>query len=214
MHLIVTISIWDGAFGRAADHINTSLELCASCVLEKREDGAGLQGVFKNMGDFCVLIRLVPGYVQFVRAETLNLVVEACKVYLDGKDGGLEKIGKKDNVTVDMVLEVGISAYTAALVICREENNITHFDVSDIVAAYLHDIALSCFWRYQLIGNRELLDKAISNIKSALSVFPSSAAFWNSLAVIAMEVDAGLAQHAFIRALEFDEKVFILLLMF
>jgi superkiller protein 3 len=204
------ISIRDGAFGRAADYINKSLELCSACVLENK-DGLvpGMQGLFKNMGDFCLLARLVPGYVHLVEAKTLNQVVEAARLYMDGKDLGSgiqETLGLKDSVTVDVVLSVGISAYTSALVICREEKA----DVSDIVADYLHDISLAFFWRYSVESrDRSLLDKAIFTMKSALSIYPSSYSFWNTLAVIAMKEDPALSQHAFIRALEFDSKVFI-----
>lgn len=219
--------IADGAFGRACDILGRALTLGVGCIHARinteRCAGTlvGVQGMMKVLGDSCAELRMVPGYLHLLDFSTFEKIQLVCQLLLGDK---LEVYPTKKNgslaaaaaplLSTDYILYIGAAAYQAAISIFAS-GKLSHPATSKkILANYWHDLACVNYWRYRLYvkespdgTDQSLLTSAAKYLKTALKQNPKNSLFWNSLGCITFFTGPALAQHSFIRSIEFDSKV-------
>jgi superkiller protein 3 len=94
------------------------------------------------------------------------------------------------------------AAYHTRIQLCEDDD--------DLEAAAFYDYAVACHSLASVCPAEEaslVLAEAITSAKSALRYDPGNEACWNALGVMSFASDPKIAQHAFIRAIELDQKV-------
>jgi superkiller protein 3 len=101
-----------------------------------------------------------------------------------------------------VVLRLCIASYDYRLSLSRRNGNTVGSALYDLsVALYTLSLTLDAGKR----KTRE--DEAAQLVKEALRHDPGNEVYWNALAILNLESNPKLAQHAFIKALEFESKV-------
>ncbi|KAI8329610.1 hypothetical protein EDC96DRAFT_489511 [Choanephora cucurbitarum] len=199
-----------GFFGRASDGCNRVFE---TALLGLQQD-ASLSMLWKLVGDACAFYRHIPRYLDncayhhlqdimqlaFKAHETLSLepdltshwMTEFLALTIEPNQFSLPI-----PTALDVVLSCASYAYKQVIVLSRNHPG--------IASAFWHDLANVY---YHLSHQPHEAKVAIQCAKVALKMEPTQWIYWNTLGVIAMTVAhlPKMAHHAFIRAMEFNNR--------
>lgn len=200
-----------GFFGRAADGCNRVIE---TCLLGLQQDKSIVM-FWKLIGDACCFYRQIPSYIHLCAYSTLHRVMQittnphnALKFEQDSTSHWVnEFLGLADDVhdlslphkaALDVILSCASYAYKQAIVVSKNHPSVS--------PAFWHDLA--AVYYYLCLNQNDESSVAIQCIKVALTMEPTQYMYWNTLGVIAMTVAHlhKLAQHAFIKAMEYNNR--------
>lgn len=191
-----------GFFGRAAEGARIALEEAANMTIEYRH----AFNYWKAVGDACLIFTSIPGYSERFPSENLSSIFES-----EG-DIDLDLLKDIDSVTFETIkvgtgkpsivcsLSFAIIAYKHAL----------HSTVQEIHAQAVawYNLGLA-EWRMHNSQGQNLSDfakAAVRCFKRAIELEASNADFWNALGVVTTNLNARVAQHAFVRSLFLNER--------
>lgn len=100
------------------------------------------------------------------------------------------------------VIWLAVASYHIRIRLCEDDN--------ELEAAAFYDYAVACHRLASVCAEEHtslVLAEGISSAKSALRHDPGNEACWNALGTLSFASDPKIAQHAFIRAIELDQKV-------
>ncbi|ORY41579.1 TPR-like protein [Rhizoclosmatium globosum] len=185
-----------GAYGVCVDNLNFAVNYCLKVV--QSGNGNGYQSIFKILGDACM------AFYVYRSSHTSRLLD------LGAVQQGLQLLGCDVSSEYGMVLalELSIASYKVAIHICGQLD-----DFASLNSAYLHDLAMSYHYLHEFnlekgTGTDEkYLKLCLASMWKALQADPNNEHLWNSLGVFALRVNSKTAQHAFIKAAEFNEKI-------
>ncbi|CEJ03839.1 hypothetical protein RMCBS344292_17814 [Rhizopus microsporus] len=200
-----------GFFGRAADGCNRVIE---TCLLGLQQDKSIVM-FWKLIGDACCFYRQIPSYIHLCAYSTLQRVMQittnphdALKFGQDSTSHWVtEFLGLADDVhdlslphkaALDVILSCASYSYKQAIVVSKNHPSVS--------PTFWHDLA--AVYYYLCLNQNDESSVAIQCIKVALTMEPTQYMYWNTLGVIAMTVAQlhKLAQHAFIKAMEYNNR--------
>ncbi|KAI9266008.1 hypothetical protein BY458DRAFT_512826 [Sporodiniella umbellata] len=198
-----------GFFGRAGDRCNDALK---TCLVALRQD-ISLTIVWKLVGDTCCFFRQIPSYAHLCDYVSLRQIMKlttdphgVIQLKPDTSSHWVNELLATEEMsdmslspkaTLDVLLSCATFAYKQAIVVCKN-----HPVVSP---ALWHDMAIAYY--YLSINKNNELDIAINCVKVALTMSQPQYLYWNTLGVIAMTAEQyKLSQHAFIKAMEYNDK--------
>ncbi|XP_074648800.1 tetratricopeptide repeat protein 37-like [Tubulanus polymorphus] len=166
--------------GRAVDHCQSAIGILVQAA-SMRPD---LSSLWKCLGDACTIINPVPS--------------EICKMAIPRKLlKQSSEIGEVSPVSKYELLVVGGRCYGQALKILPDCSNLWH------------DLGVS--YHYQSLASprdqtSQLSNKAMQSLQKAVCLSSTNYKHWLTLGVITMSNNPSLAQHCFIKSIEFEQN--------
>ncbi|KAF7726139.1 Superkiller protein 3 [Apophysomyces ossiformis] len=201
-----------GFFGRAATGYGKAIHTALSGL----ESDKTLLGLWKLVGDACIMYQLVPSYVHlcdYASLQKLLLLFDECphrklgfkedtcsqlvQEFLE-LDVSEESFYLPPKVALNVLYSCGSYMYKQALVLCRSN--------SVIAPAYWHDLALVYHRLAENNPAQGIYDVAIRCIRIALKLQPTEYLYWNALGVIAMRENPKVSQYALVKAMEYNNR--------
>ncbi|ELT99404.1 hypothetical protein CAPTEDRAFT_188519 [Capitella teleta] len=174
--LLAADALGESMQGRAVNHCQLAIALLTRAAT-KRPD---LSCVWKLLGDACGMLHALPA--ELVKLQVPNAL-------LSSETQGHSVLGQRE------LLALAVRCYGMAL---KQQPQ---------VSALWHDLGVA-YWRHSHLSldqRASLAEKGLHAMRKAVSLQPSNAAHWNTLGVIAADVEYyALAQHAFIKSIQVD----------
>ncbi|KAJ3128460.1 Superkiller protein 3 [Nowakowskiella sp. JEL0407] len=222
-----------GSFGKAIDLAIESAVHAMEAIVSKRFNTngtfstnetqiSGTVTAFKALGDALAIIRLLPHHSHMIKREFLLTVLQvtessiadihAQRLPLDSKCR-TEISDKSKSVSMNMVLYAAGCAYRAAITLAKKSQD----EFEEVIPELWSDLAVCYFERYRFGEDNSqegenddtLIVAAIKCTRVALQNRSFDDGLWNAMGVFmvaAKSVHPGVAQHAFIKALELNPK--------
>lgn len=214
--------IQQGFFARAASSCGRVIQV-ARQGLERDEH---ILGFWKLIGDACAVFHIIPTYLHLCAYAELqqvmqialkhnphtqlgNLFVEQdpCASLVDEfvqLDVSSDEFYLPPKTALDVVLACAGFAYKQALILCKNHHS--------LAPAFWHDIALLYHWATENNLSDQTPDPLLSEtamrcVRMALKMEPTQYLYWNTLGVISLRSSARISQYAFVKAMEFNNRV-------
>jgi len=216
-----------GYYGRSAESCGHALDY----ALQLLRLDSQLMSAWKLVGDACVTYRAVPKYLHLcpfdvlsgitaiVPADTntlLHFPVELDQELLETAQSNppadlFNATTERASHAFDIIFAVAGMAYKRANILTGNEGH--------QASHCWYDIALNYYYRYENATRKHCsagaadqanlwLSVAMRCLKASLQFEEDSPMVWNALGVAAMTCNTKISQHAFIKAIEYDPKVF------
>ncbi|KXS10859.1 TPR-like protein [Gonapodya prolifera JEL478] len=204
-----------GVYGRAAETFATAL----TTALQGHQAAEALQCWAKVVGDSCLAFRGLPAYVQYVSGETLAEIARVFQDAHQATNGHSSAVGdllaglpeKKTDTdgplrpSLEGIIACASLAYRHCVRLCVPPVGARK---KHLLAGCLHDLAMSFFarWKAEPSIGVEYYEACVKCLTLATKYHPTEVTVWNSLGVVTALKEPGLSQHAFITAVELDNK--------
>ncbi|KAI7899235.1 uncharacterized protein BX663DRAFT_521900 [Cokeromyces recurvatus] len=201
-----------GFFGRSSDGCHHVLTTCLKGI---KQDATVLM-FWKLIGDACMFYRQIPQHVIECNFELLQAIIhlsdtiDPLKLNNDmthhwlNEFLSLEDVNSLDGtVALTIVFSCAAYAYKQAIVLSKNHQA--------IAPAYWHDLGFVYYQLGLLEPTTSSIELSIRCVQVALKLEPIESMYWNTLGVIAMSQKEDqkmlkMAQYAFIKAMEFNNK--------
>ncbi|GAB5589005.1 Superkiller protein 3 [Umbelopsis nana] len=203
-----------GFYGRTAESYNDVLKSCLLAVQTHP-----LESFWQLVGSACCQYRSVMSYTHLFAFEELqqlmtllspspndllHLSSDACSDlvtdFLSLTIDSDFSLPRKE--CLDVLLSCATLAYKQAVYLASKTGSAS--------PSYWHDLALTYYWLAQNNDHDSSFDSylkmALQCIKVAVKYDSENPTFWNTLGVIALNHDAKISQHAFIKAMEYNSR--------
>ncbi|KAG8887667.1 hypothetical protein FRB98_009229 [Tulasnella sp. 332] len=187
-----------GFISRAEGSFSTAIDTAVGVIT----DAPGFRAIaWKAIGDALLELAQRPSLSE---SDTLlaifDRVTQAVSTFTSNEASSSDII-VAENPSVGTALALALKVYRARLSIIEGESDLVGGASFD-VAAVLQRVALSLEGDAQ----RTTIEEAINLVKRAIRSAPGDASSWNALGTLRFLQEPKLAQHAFIMALEVDNK--------
>ncbi|KAL1924268.1 uncharacterized protein VTP21DRAFT_7303 [Calcarisporiella thermophila] len=204
-----------GCYGWTARELSNAMKTAVK-ALRLNPD---LNCLWKIVGDICVTFRLVPTYMKLCNMEILVDILELVQSHRPKND--LEEFLKSDGQkTIDSILNnfavgtltetellekvlaIGCIAYECAIAVFISETTLSS-SFCDLATVYYYLYEHRVYYH---IEASSLLISAMRYVSISLQLNPTSPESWNILGVISLAHNPKIAQHAFIKVIEYNSR--------
>ncbi|KAI8097505.1 uncharacterized protein BX664DRAFT_293076 [Halteromyces radiatus] len=203
-----------GFFGRAVTGCGDVIQTC----LQGLQVDPSILGFWKLIGDACCMYRSMPSYLHLCAYPALQLLMkdfaikahqtlgfndDHCSQLVDEfvqLDVSQDDFYLPPQASLDVVLACASFAYKQVIVLCHNHRAIS--------PAFWHDLSLVYYWVGENNLDHQESCTAVSTkcIQVALTLEPTQATYWNALGIITMKTSPKISQHAFIKAMEYNNR--------
>ncbi|KOS17934.1 Superkiller protein 3 [Escovopsis weberi] len=220
-------SVEKGLFGKAVELAVDTITFAATA--KTSEGGGGIRGAFnfwKSVAEACSVFSMVQSRLGEFPADSVRSLLEGCspeafdilasvdRVTADavlGKENGA-KGGEKaadahqDEVDLDLArcLQATILCYKQAIHVCVDDFHAQAVAYYNLGWAEFR--AHSCGPAQQRRKPGRYARASMRAFKRAIELEARNADFWNALGVVTSQINAQIAQHAFVRSLHLNER--------
>ncbi|KAJ3242718.1 Superkiller protein 3 [Chytriomyces hyalinus] len=198
-----------GSYGRCIQHLNSALDACCQILEKSKKAGVvAVQGVYKTLGDVCVS-------VHTFRSRHVGTLLDVALIERGLEIFGVKSAKGENQNSYMLALSLAVESFRTAIAACQAAVNMQP-ELKSLIPLHLHDMALAQYYRHELSlhqqecggseGADRYLKQALMCMWKALHADPTNEHLWNSLGIMALRGNSKIAQHAFIKALELNER--------
>ena len=198
-----------GLFKRAIDNCGLAIKIAHKLVILKPETF----NLWKTLGDVCSIYSWAERYSDEFPAETL---VEILK--LDSDAATYQYLGETDQISLESISAVPSDSKEARSTPCMSAAILCQKRAIHCAANDIHAQAVAWYnlgWAEYRASSTittsskqvgQFLKAAVQSFKRAIELESGNAEFWDALGIVTTNLNAKVAQHAFVRSLHLNDR--------